>query len=65
MYRCLEDFSALNGDTLSGLREIITAYPYFQAARMLYLKNLFLSDKRSFPSELERMAVFVADRRKL
>ena len=65
LYRCLEDFSALNGDTLSGLREIIAAYPYFQTARMLYLKNLFLSDKRSFPSELERMAVFVADRRKL
>ena len=61
LYRCLEDFSALNGDTLSGLREIITAYPYFQTARMLYLKNLFLMHDESFQAELRRGSLYVAD----
>ena len=31
----------LNKDTLHGLRELVAKYPYYQAARLLFLKNLF------------------------
>ena len=32
----------LNKDTLHGLREFVAKYPYYQAARLLFLQNLFL-----------------------
>ena len=47
------------------LRRIVEDYPYFQVARMLYLKNLAVLNDMSFTLELEKMAIFLPDRKKL
>ena len=55
----------LDIDTLYGLRELVARYPYFQAARLLFLRNLFLLHDASFGEELRRAAPLVSDRRAL
>lgn len=55
----------LDRDTLYGLREIVAQYPYYQAARLLFLKNLFLLHDTTFGEELRRTALYVPDRRAL
>lgn len=55
----------LDRDTLYGLREIVAQYPYYQAARLLFLKNLFLLHDTAFGEELRRAALYVPDRRAL
>ena len=61
----MEEPSELTEGTLLELRRIVEDYPYFQVARMLYLKNLAVLNDMSFTSELERMAIFLPDRKKL
>nr|WP_320037865.1 tetratricopeptide repeat protein [uncultured Bacteroides sp.] len=56
---------SLNRDTLYELRTILAHYPYFQSARLLYLKNLYLLHDLSFGQELRKAALYVADRRVL
>ena len=53
----------LNKDTLYGLRELVAKYPYFQVARLLFLKNLFLLHDPTFGDELRKAALFMPDRR--
>ena len=65
LYRLMEEPSELTEGTLLELRRIVEDYPYFQVARMLYLKNLAVLNDMSFTSELERMAIFLPDRKKL
>ncbi len=55
----------LNRDTLYELRTLLARYPYFQTARLLYLKNLYLLHDASFGEELRKAALYVADRRVL
>ena len=55
----------LNKDTLHGLRELVAKYPYYQAARLLFLKNLFLLHDPLFGEELRRAAIYLPDRRVL
>ncbi len=55
----------LNKDTLHGLRELVAKYPYYQAARLLFLQNLFLLHDPLFGEELRRAALYVPDRRVL
>ncbi len=50
---------------LHELRELIAAYPYYQVARLLYLKGLYLNHDQNFGEELRRTAFYVADRRNL
>lgn len=52
----------LDKDTLYQLRELVAKYPYFQAARLLFLQNLFLLHDPSFGEELRRAALYVPDR---
>ena len=47
----------LNRDTLYELRTLLARYPYFQTARLLYLKNLYLLHDITFGEELRRAAV--------
>lgn len=47
------------------LRELVAKYPYFQAARLLFLQNLFLLHDPSFGEELRRASLYVPDRRVL
>ena len=51
----------LGDESLVELKELLERYPYFQTARLLYLKNLFLLDSPSFMEELRKGALFVAD----
>ncbi len=50
---------------LDGLRELTERYPYYQAARLLYLKGLYLLHDASFGDELRRTALCVPDRKVL
>lgn len=47
------------------LKELLEQYPFFQAARLLYLKALYQLRDPSFGDELCRTALYVADRRSL
>jgi len=55
----------LNRETLYELRTLVARYPYFQTARLLYLKNLFLLHDITFGEELRRAALYITDRRAL
>ena len=52
---------SLDEESLRLLRELLELYPYFQTARLLYLKNLFLLGDSGFKKELRKGALFVAD----
>ena len=56
---------ALNQESLYELRTLVARYPYFQTARLLYLKNLFLLHDIGFGAELRKSVLYVADRRSL
>ena len=47
------------------LRAVVDRYPYFQIAIFTYLKCLYAADDKMFASELQRLAVFVADKKAL
>ena len=47
------------------LRLMVQQYPYFQVARLLYLKGLYLLRDASFGTELRRSAPYVSDRKVL
>lgn len=51
----------LDRETLGELRGLLARYPYFQTARLLYLKNLFLLQDPDFKVELQKSALYVAD----
>lgn len=53
----------LNGDTLYALRTVVARYPYFQTARLLLLRNLYLLHEPDFGRELRRSVFYVVDRR--
>ena len=55
----------LDRDTLYELRELVAQYPYYQFARLLFLKNLFLLHDSSFGEELRKAAVFIPNRKVL
>ena len=65
VFELMEEPSELTEGTLLELRRIVEDYPYFQVARMLYLKNLAVLNDMSFTLELEKMAIFLPDRKKL
>lgn len=56
---------SLNRDTLYELRTLLARYPYFQSARLLYLKNLYLLHDIAFGKELRKAALYITDRRVL
>lgn len=64
-YRLMESPELLTGETLQELKLIVDEFPYFQTARMLYLKNLALLEDVRFGQVLKRMSVFIPDRKKL
>lgn len=55
----------LDRETLYELRNSLSRYPYFTAARILYLHNLYLLHEPSFNKELKRAALQVNDRSRL
>ncbi|WP_072543133.1 hypothetical protein [Bacteroides mediterraneensis] len=57
----IEHPELLGTESLYELKRLLERYPYFQTARILYLKNLFLLHDPSFQEELCKGALFVAD----
>lgn len=53
----------LDRETLYELRSMLALYPYYQTARLLMLKNLYLLHDTSFDEELRRAAVYITDRK--
>lgn len=52
----------LDRNTLHELRELVQQYPYFQAARLLLLQNLYLLRDPSFGETLRQAALLIPDR---
>lgn len=55
----------LNKETLYELRNLLALYPYYQSARLLLLKNLYLLHDSSFNDELKRATIYITERQKL
>ena len=53
---------ALDKDSLYELRNLASRYPYFQAARLLLLKNLYILRDPSFGEELRRTIIYIPNR---
>ncbi len=64
-YKLLENPHLLSGDTLSELKIVTEKFPFFQAAKILYLKNLKVINHPDFESELKRVAPLIPDRKQL
>ena len=58
----MKNSNQLNEFTLGQLKEILKEYPYFQLARILYLKNLHLLQKDEFEAELKKTVVYIYNR---
>ena len=52
-YQLMEDPARLSEKTLPQLKQIVDESPYFQVARMLYLKNLSVLNDVRFNAELK------------
>ena len=52
----------LNRDTLYELRLIVGKYPYFDVARLLMLKNLYLLHDINFGKEMRKAAIYLKSR---
>ncbi len=55
----------LDKETLPRLEKLVGDYPYFQPARLLYLRNLYRLHDAAFDRELRRAAFFLPDRNAL
>ena len=55
----------MNRETLYELRRTTAEHPYYQTARLLLLKNLYLLHDSTFDEELRRSAIYITDRRVL
>jgi len=53
----------VSAEQVQDLKEISEKFPYFTAARVLYLKSLQLSKGDSFQEELNRTVLYVADKK--
>lgn len=58
----IEHPELLGHDTLTELRRVVAQCPYYQAARLLLIENLFLLHDPAFDEELRTAALFVPDR---
>ena len=64
-YQWMTDSSLLNKSSLQELKQMVDDFPYFQAVRILYLKNLAVLDDVRLDKELKRMSIYIPDRRRL
>ena len=65
LYEWMANPDLMTKSSLPELRQMIDEYPYFHAARMLYLKNLSVLQDVRLDKELKKMAVYIPDRRQL
>jgi hypothetical protein len=65
LYRLMGNTKLLDTSTLEMLAKVVEDYPYFHTGRLLFTKNLEMTNSDRFGDELGRSAVLCADRRKL
>ena len=65
LVRLINQPELMNKETLYELRSLVALYPYYQTARLLMLKNMYLLHDTAFDDELRRAALYVSDRRLL
>jgi len=65
LYQLMNYPESMSDKTLPELKQIVADFPYFHAARMLYLKNLAVLDDICLKVELKKMAIHIPDRMKL
>ena len=65
LYDLISDPSILDEKSLAALQELTARYPFFQAGRMLLLKNLHLLDNLLYEPELKKSAIYISDRTRL
>ncbi|MDR0795743.1 MAG: hypothetical protein LBE79_06800 [Tannerella sp.] len=65
LYQLIADPALLSEKTLPDLQQIVNDFPYFHAARMLYLGNLAVLKDIRENVELKKMAIHIPDRTKL
>ncbi len=65
LYNYIEENEFPTSFDLDNLKEVVDRYPYFEAARFLYLKTLYEHDIIAFKSELSRMSVLLSNREAL
>ncbi|MFI8379233.1 hypothetical protein [Leeuwenhoekiella sp. NPDC079379] len=58
----LENPDAITPEQTSALNEVVKEYPYFQAARALYLKGLKNQDSFLYNNQLKKTAAYTQDR---
>ena len=61
--RLIDHPEQMNKETLFELRRLTALYPYYQTARLLLLRNLYLLHDSSFDEELRRAAIYIGDRK--
>ena len=61
LYEWMHRPELLDRTTLYELRTLLDRYPFYQTARLLYLKNLYLLGDPAFKEELQRSSLYVAD----
>ena len=61
--RLIQHPELLDRETLYELRSLIALYPYYQSARLLMLRNLYVLHDPTFDDELRKAAVYITDRK--
>jgi len=62
LVRLINHPELMNKETLYELRNLVALYPYYQTARILMLRNMYLLHDSAFDDELRRTALYVTDR---
>ena len=65
LHQYIQHPDSLSTHSLEELKRMSEIYPYFQTAKLLYLKNLLLNKDSRFEAELKRLAIDVAERKVL
>jgi len=64
-YSCLDSLEMMNAETCNYIATVVEKYPYFHAARVLYLKSLRTNKPTTFEEQLYKGAALLPDRRQL
>jgi hypothetical protein len=65
LYQLMANPALLSDHTIPDLKQIVDDFPYFHAARMLYLKNLSVIEDVRQKVELKKMVIHLPDRTQL
>ena len=65
LYQLMANPDSISEKTIPDLQQIVIDFPYFHAARMLYLQKLAVAGDMRINVELRKMAIHIPDRIKL